>query len=147
MKFRLCQIKSERTARGKPSRWGTEKKQLAMRRLRQQLIKQMKNNKAPEPSGMTSEMFRALEQDGTEWIYKHNSKWVHGTGKTTTSVKGERNTDIIQVCRLTRDLDFISARIVNWDLSKAIFRFGIKEGGAVEQRGRIGQHFPSKWTY
>src|SRR6218665_3665693 len=32
-------------------------------------IKKTKNSKAPEPSGMTAEMFKALEQDGIKWLH------------------------------------------------------------------------------
>ena|SRR6218665_2460578 len=29
----------------------------------------MKNNKSPGPSGITAEMFKALEQDGIDWLH------------------------------------------------------------------------------
>jgi len=32
-------------------------------------IKQMKSHKAPGPSGITAEMFKALGHDGIDWLY------------------------------------------------------------------------------
>lgn len=35
----------------------------------EQVLGQMKNNKAPGPSGMTAEMLKILDQDGTVWLH------------------------------------------------------------------------------